>query len=238
LEFALVGRYLPAPFTPFLPSLSDQRGRPRSKQNRILPSRLRRGRRRGWRRVMADGKRTILPDLRVLMKLACGVFCDLDLDVVVERVVAAARHVSSAGRAPLGVLDRSRRELERFLTAGADPGTRRRIYAARWGRRVAELIANPVPVRVGGIGRAPRFVRIPGRHSATDDLRGRPGNGRWGAARGLHLTEKACGEESIECDDEAVRLLAGFAGVLIDHARACTGLRSCHYRVAADHGWA
>ncbi|MGB0091001.1 MAG: hypothetical protein WBP81_00450 [Solirubrobacteraceae bacterium] len=98
---------------------------------------------------MADGKRTILHALRELMKLARGAFGDLDLDGVLERVVAAARQVSSARYAPLGVLDRSRRELERFLTAGVDEVTRRRIYALRRGRGVlAELIADPVPLRV------------------------------------------------------------------------------------------
>ena len=78
---------------------------------------------------MADGKRTILPDLRELMRFARGAFCDLDLDGVLERVVAAARHVSSAGYVPLRVLDRSGRELERFVTAGVDEVTRRRIDA-------------------------------------------------------------------------------------------------------------
>ena len=66
--------------------------------------------------AMADGKRTILPDLRGVTKLARGAVCDLDLDVVFERVVAAARHVSRARDVPLGVLDRSRRERERFVT--------------------------------------------------------------------------------------------------------------------------
>jgi hypothetical protein len=36
---------------------------------------------------MADGKRAILPDLRELMKLARGAFCDLDLEVVLDRAV-------------------------------------------------------------------------------------------------------------------------------------------------------
>ena len=62
-------------------------------------------------RAMADGKRTILPDLREVMRLARGTGCDLDLDVV----VAATRHVSRTRDVPLGVLDRSRRGLERFV---------------------------------------------------------------------------------------------------------------------------
>jgi hypothetical protein len=112
---------------------------------------------------MAEEKRTILPDLRELMTLPCGTSCDLDLDVVLERVVAAARHVSSARYAPLGVLDRSRRERERFVTAGVDEVTRRRIYALPRGRGVlAELIANPVSPRVAELGAPPDSCGFPG----------------------------------------------------------------------------
>ena len=44
----------------------------------------------------------------------------------------------------------------------------------------------------------------------------------------MHLTEKAVGEEFSERDEEAVQVLAGFAGVAIDHARPYTRLKSCH----------
>ena len=100
--------------------------------------------------AMADGKRTILADLCGLMKVAARGPCDLDLDVVFERVVAAARHVSRAGDVPLGVLDRSRRERKRFVNAASDEGTRRGICALPRGRSViGEPIANPIPLRMG-----------------------------------------------------------------------------------------
>ena len=44
----------------------------------------------------------------------------------------------------------------------------------------------------------------------------------------MHLTEKAVGEGFSERDEEAVRVLAGFAGVAIDHASPYTRLKSCH----------
>ena len=44
----------------------------------------------------------------------------------------------------------------------------------------------------------------------------------------MYLTEKAGGEEFSERDEQAVQLLAGFAGVAIDHARPYTGLKACH----------
>ena len=126
-------------------------------------------------RAMADRKRTILPDMGELMKLASGIFSDVHLDVVLERLVAAARHVSSAGYAPIGVLDRSRRELERFVTAGVDEVMRRRTYALPWECGVlAELSANPVPLRAAELGAHPRFHGSPGDIPATMTSLGAP----------------------------------------------------------------
>ena len=62
--------------------------------------------------------------LRGVLEVARGVLCELDLDAVLERVVEAAREVSGARYAALGVLDGSRTELERFITVGIDEATR------------------------------------------------------------------------------------------------------------------
>jgi hypothetical protein len=64
------------------------------------------------------------------------VVSDLDLDSVLERVVESAREVSGARYVALGVLDKSRRELERFITTGIDEDTRRRIGSLPRGRGV------------------------------------------------------------------------------------------------------
>ena len=136
--------------------------------------------------AMADGKRTILPDLRELMRLARGAVCDFDLDVVLEGVVAAARHVSSTGYVPLGVLDRSRRERERFVTAGVDEVTRRRIYAfPRRGGVIGEVIANHVPLRMAELDTHRGSYGFAGEHPPDADCLGRPGDDRGGADRGL-----------------------------------------------------
>ena len=90
-------------------------------------------------------------------------------------VVAAARHVSSAGYVPLGVLDRSRRELERFVTAGVDEVARRRIDAPPRERGVlAELTANPVPPRMAGLGAHPDSYGFPADIPATMTFLGAP----------------------------------------------------------------
>jgi two-component system, NarL family, sensor histidine kinase DevS len=49
--------------------------------------------------------------VRRVLEIARGVVSELDLDVVLERVVEAARELSGARYAALGVLDESRTEL-------------------------------------------------------------------------------------------------------------------------------
>jgi len=83
---------------------------------------------------MGEHETTVLPGLRGVLDIAQGVLADPDLDVVLERVVEAAREVSGARYAALGVLDRSRTELDRFITVGVDELMRRRIGALPRGR--------------------------------------------------------------------------------------------------------
>ena len=91
--------------------------------------------------------------LRGVLEVAQGVLCELDLDAVLERVVEAAREVSGASYAALGVLDRSRTELERFITVGIDEATRGRIGELPRGRGVlGELIDQSGAVAGGGCG--------------------------------------------------------------------------------------
>jgi hypothetical protein len=98
-----------------------------------------------------------------VLELARGVHCDLD--VVLERVVGAARDLSGATYAALGVLDRSRTELEWFIIASVDEVTRRRIDTLPRGRGVlGELIANPVPLQVGDSGAHPHSYGFPAEH--------------------------------------------------------------------------
>ena len=44
----------------------------------------------------------------------------------------------------------------------------------------------------------------------------------------LYLTEKAGAEQFTEFDEQAIRILAEFAGVAIDHARRYSGLEASH----------
>ncbi|HVP76010.1 MAG TPA: hypothetical protein VMS63_08310, partial [Gaiellaceae bacterium] len=73
--------------------------------------------------------------LRVL-DIARSVLAELDLEVVLERVLAAAKELTDAQYAALGVLADSRTELDRFLTLGIDDAARAEVGDLPRGRGV------------------------------------------------------------------------------------------------------
>ncbi len=161
---------------------------------------------------------------RGLMETAGSVLGELDLDVVVDRVLEAARALTGARYAALGVLDTSRTELARFITVGIDEQVRTEIGALPRGHGVlGELIRNPVRLRLSEIGEHPRSYGFPLGHPPMHSFLGMPilvGGMPFGS---LYLTEKANGDQFTDEDEESITMLARFAGLAIDHARRYTG---------------
>jgi signal transduction histidine kinase len=179
--------------------------------------------------MMDERDNTSSSVLRDVLEVARGVVDELDLDVVLERVVEAARQLSGAQYAALGVLDDSRRELERFLTSGLDEQARRRIGSLPRGRGVlGELIEHPVTLRLADVGGHPRSYGFPPGHPPMRTFLGVPVVAGEEPFGNLYLAEKAGGVEFTEEDERAVELLAEFAGVAIDHARRYSGLQERH----------
>ena len=78
---------------------------------------------------MADSERR----LSRLLEVGRSLVSELELDVVLERVLEAARELTGARYAAVGVLDEQHRSLERFLTIGVDEETQRAIKIFREG---------------------------------------------------------------------------------------------------------
>lgn len=164
------------------------------------------------------------PATRSVLSLARSVLGELDLDVVLERVLEASRELTGAKYAALGVLDETRRELARFLTVGIDEATRREVGPLPRGRGVlGELITDPVPLRLADVAAHPWSYGFPVGHPPMRSFLGVPvlvGAEPYG---NLYLTDKRGAAAFTAEDEEAVVLLAEFAGVAIDHARRYTG---------------
>ena len=65
---------------------------------------------------------------------------ELDLDTVLEQVLAIARELTGARYAALGVLDDDRTALSDFITSGVDEATHRAIGDLPHGRGVLGLL--------------------------------------------------------------------------------------------------
>jgi signal transduction histidine kinase len=155
-----------------------------------------------------------------ILTVARSVLEQLDVEVVLERVLESARALTGARYAALGVLADSRTELSRFLTLGIDEPARRLIGPLPTGRGVlGVLIRHPQPLRIADVGSHPYSYGFPVGHPPMGSFLGVPilvGGQPYG---NLYLTEKEGAAEFSEEDQEAVELLAQFAGLAIDHAR-------------------
>jgi signal transduction histidine kinase len=162
--------------------------------------------------------------VRGVLDLARDVLAELDLDVVLERVLSSAQELTGARYAALGVLDESRSELSRFITRGIDPAAHAAIGALPRGRGVlGTLIEHPVSLRLSDVGSHPRSYGFPRGHPPMHTFLGAPILVDGQPFGNIYLTEKAGGAQFSEEDEEALTVLAELAGVAIDHARRYTG---------------
>ena len=158
--------------------------------------------------------------LRRLIQVGRALVSDLDLESVLERVLEAARELTGARYAALGVLNEQRRELERFVTVGIDAATRREIGDLPRGRGVlGVLITDPKPLRLSEVGEHPRSSGFPTGHPPMHSFLGVPIAIRGEPYGNLYLTEKATGDFD-ESDEEAVVVLADWAAIAISNARS------------------
>jgi signal transduction histidine kinase len=161
---------------------------------------------------------------RGLLDVAASVLGELDLEIVIDRVLNAARELTGAQYTALGVLNASRTELERFITVGVDEHARATIGVLPRGRGVlGELVRDPVALRLTDVSEHPRSYGFPFGHPPMHSFLGVPifaGGVPFGS---LYLTEKDGGAQFTDADQESATTLARFAGVAIDHARRYAG---------------
>ncbi|MBS1676989.1 MAG: GAF domain-containing sensor histidine kinase [Actinobacteria bacterium] len=162
---------------------------------------------------------------RRLVEVGSSLLSELDLEVVLSSVVEAARDLTGARYTALGVLDRDRRELERFIYVGIDEEARREIGPLPRGRGVlGELIRHPEPLRLDDVERHPHAYGFPPGHPPMHSFLGVPIRIREEVYGNLYMTEKEGGEEFDEADEEAAKTLAGWAAIAIENARLYTTL--------------
>ena len=166
--------------------------------------------------------------LERLLAIAPALAGGLDLEIVLRRIVEAAREVTGARYAALGVLDSTGDALERFIPAGLSEDEIARIGDLPRGRGVlGELIRNPHPLRLEDVGDHPRSYGFPVGHPPMRGFLGVPIRVRGEVYGNLYLTEKAGGEFDEE-DEANVQRVADWAAVAIDNARLYGAVRERH----------
>ena len=154
------------------------------------------------------------------MDVTRSVASELDVEVVLRRVIEEACEITAARYAALGVLNDARDGLERFITTGIDQETQEAIGDLPHGRGVlGVLITDPKPLRLADVGTHPRSYGFPPAHPPMHTFLGVPVLVRGEAYGNLYLTEKSGGREFDEADQEAVSILADIAGMAINNAR-------------------
>src|SRR5215203_6185488 len=154
-----------------------------------------------------------------LLEAGRTLVAELDLEVVLERLLEMARELTGARYAAIGVLDERREVLERFLTTGVDAATHAAIGDLPRGRGIlGVLIEEPRPLVLADVGAHPRSYGFPAGHPPMTTFLGVPLLIRGEAWGNLYLTEKRGGEFD-DADLHAVTVLADWAAIAIDHAR-------------------
>jgi len=158
--------------------------------------------------------------LRRLCEAVLVVGSDLDLRVVLDRIVRAAVDLVDARYGALGVLDESRSQLAEFLTVGVDEETRERIGHLPKGLGVlGHLITDATPLRLRDLSEHPESAGMPAQHPPMHSFLGVPIRVRGEVFGNLYLTDKRNAVEFAAVDEELVRSLAVAAGIAIENAR-------------------
>lgn len=144
-----------------------------------------------------------------------------DPEEVLRSVVDAARDLTGARYAALGVLDEDGESLARFVFVGVDEAVRREIGPLPRGRGIlGELIRRPEPLRLDRISGHPHSYGFPAGHPKMESFLGVPVRIRDEIFGNLYLTEKPGGEPFTDDDERLLVVLAEWAAIAIDNARS------------------
>jgi signal transduction histidine kinase len=157
--------------------------------------------------------------IRQLLDVGRALTKELDQRLVLDRILEAAREITGARYAAVGILDEHHSGLSQFLTSGVDEETHRAIGDLPRGRGVlGALIDDPRPLRLTDVGQHPTSYGFPAGHPVMRSFLGVPVTIRGNAWGNLYLTEKEGGDFTA-ADEEAAVILAEWAAIAIENAR-------------------
>ena len=149
--------------------------------------------------------------LRRLVQAILILDAELNLPLVLRRIIEEASDLVDARYGALGVLTEDGQALEQFLTVGLSHEEERAIGARPTGRGVlGTLIGEDKPIRLANVAQS---------HPAMSSFLGVPVRVHGEVYGILYLTNKKTAPEFSEDDEELVHALAMAAGTAIENAR-------------------
>ncbi|MFF3765303.1 PP2C family protein-serine/threonine phosphatase [Streptomyces sp. NPDC001922] len=166
--------------------------------------------------------------LRGLLDAVLAVSRDLELAVVLRRVVTTAMELAGATYGALGVLDEDGAGLAEFIPVGLDEKELDALAGVDLPQGhglLRLLIEDPRPLRVARIAEHPQAAGFPPGHPPMRSLLGVAIRVRDQVYGNIYLSDRRDGRP-FDADDEAVVVaLAGAAGIAIENARLYSRLR-------------
>nr|WP_246283647.1 GAF domain-containing protein [Nocardioides perillae] len=155
-----------------------------------------------------------------MLEAVIGLGESLEVDRVLDRIVATACALTGARYGALGVIGPSG-GISSFITHGIPVEAHARIGPLPTGRGLlGQLIADPRPLRLEHLQTHASSYGFPAHHPRMTTFLGVPVRIRGTVFGNLYLTEKAGGVDFDEQDEELVQGLASAAGFVVDNARA------------------
>lgn len=158
--------------------------------------------------------------LRRLVQAILILDAELNLPVVLRRIVEEACDLVDAQYGALGVLSADGQTLDQFLTVGLDIESEHAIGPRPTGRGVlGTLIVDDKPLRLRNLSDSPDSFGTPAHHPGMTSFLGVPVRVHGEVYGNLYLTNKRHAEEFSADDEELVLALAMAAGIAIENAR-------------------
>ena len=164
---------------------------------------------------------------------ALDISTELDVDLVLQRVVDLARIVIPSKYAALGVCDKHG-VIQQFITSGIDAATRAAIGPLPQGKGLlGELIHEEIPLIVPNIAADSRSVGFPPNHPPMRAMLGVPIMLGERTLGDLYMTERIDGDYTI-ADLEMVQVLAAHAARAIERAQLYSVVEQGQQRAEAQ----
>ncbi|OGO17318.1 MAG: hypothetical protein A2Z14_17495 [Chloroflexi bacterium RBG_16_48_8] len=157
--------------------------------------------------------------MRSLHKATLSLYTDLSLDGVLRRITVAARELSNAKYAALGIPN-EKGGLDFFITDGMSEKEMQRIPHLPVGKGlIGEMIKWGDSIRIPEISDHPKAIGFPPGHPKMHSFLGIPISAYGRPLGQIYLTDKQDAPCFTENDQRLIEMLAGHAAAAIENAR-------------------